>query len=90
MKPICVKCQVEYAVKNGGIGHLAIEMAHKPPSPYRATFGDLLICPGCDHVIMANYAEVSTPHFASDFSMMVEGAIKNNIAVFCFEKKPIP
>lgn len=55
MKVICVKCQTELRIAEGGIGVAVVEMAFDPPAPYKVWMADLLECPGCGMQVAGNF-----------------------------------
>jgi hypothetical protein len=66
MKPICVRCQVQYQIKS--IGTTVVDMFQNPPQPYKLWSGDLLECPGCGNLIVYGMPTQSfAAHFEPDF-----------------------
>ena len=55
MKAVCVKCQTELKVSEGGVGVAVVEMAFDPPAPYKVWMADLLECPGCGMQVVGNF-----------------------------------
>jgi len=54
-RPICVDCEVQFAVEEVGI--FVVEMFDDPPRPYKVWAADLWRCPGCKKEAVAGFGE---------------------------------
>ena len=71
-KITCVKCNVDYLIKENGVA--AIDMAYDPPQPYRVTGADRWECPCCGAQVLAGFANVGVEHFYDNFAGVVAQA----------------
>lgn len=87
MKSLCSQCKLEYAVTTVGVE--VIELAGDPPEPYRVTTGDEMTCPGCGHIIVANYAAQGRMWFLiKNPEQFVAKITAHGLLRYCRERKP--
>jgi hypothetical protein len=54
MRPVCVKCQVEFQCHINGVA-VAVMLTNTDGLPYQLWHGDEWKCPGCGTLIVASY-----------------------------------
>ena len=91
MKPVCVKCEIEFKPHDCGI--YVAELFQKESKIYRLWMADIHKCPGCGIEIVTGYAAHATQHFEQDLEAKVEELKKRGTRVVYWRerlKQPIP
>ena len=74
-KLVCVKCQVGYRPDKNGV--YLIEMAWKPPQPYKIWHSDMWCCPGCGHQVISGFADRPlSEHYQDNFDAILNNVVR--------------
>lgn len=85
MKAICMKCQTELRVAEGGVGVAVVEMAFNPPKPYKVWMADLLECRGCGMQIVGNFGNVPVASYTDAAKILLDDILRIGKATVIYD-----
>ena len=85
MKAVCVKCQTELKVADGGVGVAVVEMAFDPPAPYKVWMADLLECRGCGMQIVGNFGDRPVAAYHDAAQIMLDDILRIGKATVIYD-----